>query len=239
MKDDVRQRLPRRTWISMLILLVVIPLTLFFCRKMGNRYYYLASILIIGYTMLPFLMVFERRRPQARELVLLAVLSALAVASRAAFIWLPHFKPTCAIIMIAGIAFGAESGFMVGAVAAFASNFIFGQGPWTPWQMFAFGMAGFLAGLFCRRGVLNKNRFALAGFGFLMIFLLIGPILDTCALFTMASAINAGTVGAVYLSGIPVNLVHAAAVGLTLLFFSRPMLEKLDRVRMKYGMLEG
>lgn len=231
-------RLPKRTWLSILILLILIPATLYLCFRMGNRHYYLASLLIILYTLIPFFLVFEHRRPQARELVVLAVLCALAIASRAAFVWLPNFKPICGVIMIAGVAFGPESGFLVGAVSAFGSNFIFGQGAWTPWQMFAFGLAGFLAGLFYRLRIINKNRVVLAVFGFLTIMLIVGPALDTCALFLMANELNASSAGAVYLSGLPVNLVHAGAVALTMFFFSRPMFEKLDRIRLKYGMLE-
>ena len=231
-------RLPKRTWISVLMLLVLIPATLYLCFRMGNRHYYLASLLIILYTFIPFFSVFEHRRPQACELVVLSVLCALAIASRAAFVWLPNFKPLCAIIMIAGIALGPESGFLVGAVSAFGSNFIFGQGAWTPWQMFAFGLAGFLAGLFYRLRIINKNRVVLAVFGFLIIMLIVGPALDTCALFLMANELNASSAGAVYLSGLPVNLVHASAVALTMFFFSHPMFEKLDRIRLKYGMFE-
>ena len=111
------------------------------------RLYYLVALLIIVGTMIPFFAVFERRRSQARELVVLATLSALAVAGRVAFFFLPQFKPVCAIVVIAGACFGGESGFLVGAVAGFVSNFFFGQGPYTPWQMFCFGIVGFVAGL--------------------------------------------------------------------------------------------
>ena len=92
--------------------------------------------------MLPFFLVFENRRPQAREVVVIAVMAALAVAGRAAFFMLPQFKPTAAIVIIAGVGLGAEAGFLTGALAGFVSNFFFGQGPWTPWQMFAFGIPG-------------------------------------------------------------------------------------------------
>lgn len=131
-----------------------------------GRVYYLASVLIILYTMVPFFLVFEHRKPQARELVVLAVLCAIAVASRAAFKMIDHFKPMTAIIMISGMAFGPEAGFLVGAVSGFSSNFLFGHGPWTPWQMFAFGTAGFLAGALYRLGWLSKKRLPLSLFGF-------------------------------------------------------------------------
>ena len=93
MKRNVHWNGSRRGWLTLLILLVVIPATIYLCYRAGGRVYYLASVLIILYTMVPFFLVFERRKPQARELVVLAVLCAIAVASRAAFKMIDHFKP--------------------------------------------------------------------------------------------------------------------------------------------------
>ena len=92
-----------------------------------NTHYYLVSVIGIFLAFGVFLLGFERRKPQARELVTLAVMSGIAVASRAAFIMIPFFKPMTGIIMITGMAFGGGAGFLVGAVSAFVSNFIFGQ----------------------------------------------------------------------------------------------------------------
>jgi len=225
--------LPRHAWLSLAVFFLLIPASIYLCFRAGGRSYYLASVLMILFTLVPFFLVFERRRPQARELVVIAVLCALAVASRAVFYPIPHFKPMTAIILITGVAFGPEAGFLTGALSGFASNFIFGQGPWTPWQMFAYGVA------LSRMGLLPKKRIPLSIFGFFTVMLAVGPLLDTCALFTMASELNAASAGAVYLSGIPVNLVHAAATVLTLFFFSTPLLEKLERIQVKYGMMEG
>lgn len=231
--------LPRRSWLTLVLLFVLIPAALVLCPRLGGQVWYLTSLLIIAFTLCAFFLVFESRRPQARELVVLAVLSALAVASRAAFAPLPHFKPMTAVIMITGIAFGPEAGFLTGAVSGFVSNFLFGQGPWTPWQMFAYGVGGFLAGLLARLGLLRRHRPGQAVFGFFAVVLLVGPLLDTCALFTMTGEITAASARAIYLSGVPVNLIHGAATALTLLLFANPLLEKLDRLRVKYGMLEG
>ena len=164
MKRNVHWNGSRRGWLTLLILLVVIPATIYLCYRAGGRVYYLASVLIILYTMVPFFLVFEHRKPQARELVVLAVLCAIAVASRAAFKMIDHFKPMTAIIMISGMAFGPEAGFLVGAVSGFSSNFLFGHGPWTPWQMFAFGTAGFLAGALYRLGWLEQETASVVPF---------------------------------------------------------------------------
>lgn len=233
-----RKQMTKRTLVAILLIFIAMPATLYLGWRFADRQYYITSLLIIVYTMIPFFLVFEKRKPQARELVVIAVLCVIAVASRAAFIWAPHFKPITAIIIIAGMAFGAEAGFLTGAVSGFVSNFIFGQGPWTPWQMFAFGIAGFLAGLLCRKGMLKKKRLPLCIFGGCTVMLIVGPLLDTPALFTMTSKITCESAGLIYLSGLPVNAVHATATVLTLLLFSRPMFEKLDRIKTKYGMME-
>ena len=232
---------------TLLIFLLVIPATLFFGLRLTGRAYYLTSTLVIIEIIIPFLLAFESRKPQARELVLLAVLCALAVASRAAFGFVPHFKPMLAIVMLTGIAFGPEAGFLCGAISGFASNFIFGQGPWTPWQMFAYGIGGMLAGLFALCGILKKSPRAwrdggwrdilgLTVFGFLCILLVVGPLLDTSTFFM--AGFSASSPLAVYLAGVPVNCVHGSAVALTMLLFGKPLLDRLRRIQIKYGMME-
>lgn len=116
---------------TLLIFLLIIPATLYFGLRLTGRAYYLTSTLVIIEIIIPFLLAFESRKPQARELVVIAVLSALAVAARVV-IPIPNFKAIFAIIMLSGMAFGPEAGFLVGAVSAFASNFFFGQGAYTP-----------------------------------------------------------------------------------------------------------
>ena len=108
----------------------------------------------------PFFLKFERRKPRAREMVPLAVMAALGVVGRTVFqlIPLPNFKPVSALVIITAVAFGPEAGFMTGALAAFVSNFIFGQGPWTPWQMFCWGMIGFVAGRLQKSGFFEREK---------------------------------------------------------------------------------
>lgn len=232
-------RILKRALVGIVVVFLLIPGTLLVFWHFGDRKYYLCSLLLILYSMIPFFVSFERRRPEARELVCIAVMSAIAVASRAAFIMIPHFKPMTGIVMISGMAFGPEAGFLTGALSGFVSNFIFGQGPWTPWQMFAFGIGGFLAGLLAKARVLDGvHPVRAAIFGGAAVLVIVGPILDTCTLFTMSSVINPASAGSIYLSGLPVNAVHAAATALTLLILTRPMMEKLNRIRIKYGMME-
>ena len=128
-RESVKQGKSARHWIVWLAVLIAAPATLLAAWRFGNRKYYLSSLLLIVYAMLPFFVRFEHRKPQARELVTIAVMSAVAVASRAGFIMVPFFKPLTGIVMITGMALGPEAGFLTGAVSGFVSNFIFGQGP--------------------------------------------------------------------------------------------------------------
>ena len=144
--------------------------------------------------------------------------------------------------MIAGVALGSRSGFLVGAISLLVSDFVFGQGPWTPWQMLAYGIAGFVAGFLAERGVIPrsdlsnraKTLLSLAGAAFVVV--VVGPILDTCSLFTMVSAITPESALAIYASGLPVNAVQATATAITLFILANPLLGKLERVRVKYGL---
>ena len=223
---------------SVLVIFLLIPLTLLLGTKLKGRAYYLISTLVVIEIMLPFFFRFESRRPQARELVILAVMAALAAVSRVVFAFSPYLKTITGIIMITGIAFGAEAGFLTGAVAAFASNFFFGQGPWTPWQMFAYGFGGFFAGLIFHKHKSWRKPWILAPFGFLTILLLVGPMLDSCTVFTVLTKFTKKNIMIIYGQGVPVNITHGIGAALTLFFVSRPLLSKLERLQTKYGMME-
>ena len=228
----------KKSNIAMLIVfLVLIPLTLFLGDKLPGKGYYITGVIIIAELYLPFFMMFEKRKPQARELVVLAVMIALAVIGRVA-IPIPHFKAAFAIIMLTGIAFGPEAGFIVGAITAFASNFFYGQGAYMPWQMMAYGAGGMLAGFTFIRNKIRKP-WLMAIFGFLANVLWIGPILDSSHIFIMMPEFNFASLTASLVSGFPVNVSQGISTAIMMFVFGRPLLEKLDRVKRKYGMLEN
>ena len=184
--------------ISLLIFLIVVPATLILGSRMDGRWYYLTGTLMIAELLIPFFLAFEGRKPQARELVVIAVMCALAVVARVA-IPIPSFKAIFAIIMIAGIAFGPESGFLVGAVSALASNFFYTQGPYTPWQMMAYGVGGMLAGYLFFKGHLKKKPLVMGIFGFLCVVLVVGPLLDTCTVFLAPITLTWKNISALYI----------------------------------------
>lgn len=224
-------------WATLIVLVFLIPGTLFLGTHLHGRWYYLTATLVVTEAMLPFFLLFESRKPQARELVLLAVLCALAVVSRVAVV-LPSLKPTLAVIMLVGMAMGAQSGFLCGAVTALASNFFFSQGPWTPWQMLAYGLAGLLAGLvwYGRR---QPRPWLSAVFCFLVTVTVVGPVLDLCSVFTLGGSPTKKYVLAALAAGAPHNLKNGAAGAAVMLVFSKPFLAKLNRLKIKYGLLEA
>ena len=234
-----KRKLKKRTIFATLLILLLIPLTLFVgVYYFDGRKYYFISLLILLECMLPFFLIFEGRKPQARELVLIAVLVALNVAGRAAFFMLPEFKPVVAMTILAGVAFGGETGFLVGAMTMLVSNMLFSQGPWTPWQMFSMGIIGWLAGVLYRKGVLRRGKLSLCIFGVIASTIIYGGIMNPASALMWAHTINWKIILSYYITGLPVDLVRAIATFFFLWLGAEPMLEKLDRIKTKYGLAE-
>lgn len=234
-----KQKLKKRTIVAAVLILLMIPLTLFvgIYYLAGKKYYFIALLILLE-TMLPFFLIFEGRKPQARELVIIAVICAIGVAGRAVFFMLPQFKPVMALTIIAGVAFGGETGFLVGAVTMLASNVMFSQGPWTPWQMFCMGIIGFLAGVLFRKGLLRRSRISLCVFGALSAVVIYGGIMNPASALMWAGKINWKILLTYYITGFPMDCIHAAATWIFLWFAAEPMLEKLDRIKVKYGLVQ-
>ena len=222
---------------AIMVVLLAIPLTIYIGEfYTGDRKYYFISMLIILEALLPFALMFEKGKPQARELIVLAVLCAITVAGRAAFFMLPQFKPVAALVIIAGIAFGGEAGFLVGATSAFVSDMFFGQGPWTPWQMFAFGLIGFSAGMCFRKGLLPPSATIIGIFGFVATFVIYGGIMNPANVLIFQPDPTGEMFYLAYIQGFAFDLIHAAATVFFLAVAAKPMLEKLDRIKIKYGL---
>ena len=237
--EKSKRKISKRTKIATLLILFLIPITIFIgIYYLGDKKYYFISLLIILETMIPFAFAFENRKPKARELVIISSLCAIGVAGRTAFFMLPQFKPVAAIVIISGVAFGGETGFLVGAITAFVSNFFFGQGPWTPWQMFSFGIIGFLEGIMFQKGILRKTKTDMCVFGFLVTFVIYGGIMNPASVIMWQSNININMVLSSYVMGMPFDFIHAVSTVFFLFFAAEPMLEKLERIKIKYGLIE-
>ncbi|MFC5470453.1 ECF transporter S component [Cohnella suwonensis] len=223
-------------WLIVPIAAVYIVLSYLSIQR-GNSL--LIGIVLVLLSMIPFLLRFERKERKARELMLIAVMASVATVSRIPFATLlPGFTPVTFVVIVSGVVFGAEAGWMVGATTALVSNMFLGQGPWTPWQMFAWGMAGYTAGLFAHRSPARRRRLPLALFGVAWGFLY-GWILNlTLALDQWAQTHSWAAVFGKYVTGFPFEVIHASANLFFILAFGPSWIAVLERYRRKYGLLE-
>ena len=209
------------------ILVVVVGSMIF-----RERRYYLISILVITLTLVMYFLQFEKRKPRTREVVLITVLCTVAVLGRVLFAPFPHVKPMVAIVILWGVAFGSQTGFTAGSISAFASNFMFGQGPWTPWQMMVLGMIGFVSGFLHNK---NVPIWLLCIYGFFMTFFLYGGIMNISTGLMYGDSLS--YVLTTILTGLVFDLIHAVSTMIFLAVLSKSMLRKLDRMQKKYGLL--
>ena len=140
-----------------------------------------------------------------------------------------------AIAIIAGATLGRRNGVMVGALAALTSNFFFGQGMWTPWQMFAMGLLGFFAGIIFSK---KRNTLALCIYSFLSVLVIYGGIMNISSVLTYTTDINLQTITAYIVSGIPFDLIHAVSTVIFVLITGDALLKKCCRLRVKFGLFQ-
>ena len=322
-RDEVGEKSARRrTLTAAFSIFVLMPATIAFSTLVldGSRYM-ITSLLIIVYTMVPFFMIFEKRKPKAREVVIIAMMTAITVVSHMFFHVILPVQIGTAMVIISGVALGPEAGFMVGALARFVCNFYMGQGPWSPWQMFCWGLLGFLAGLTFNK-VAVRNRYeelgeegqaaaavaleerksrafrmvmgpvmcvlfgivtayvtylivpgkdttfwgwrvyafgaagllagallqrkrmpvdslSLSMFTFLTTVIIYGGIMNMAAMFTSSGIpgndISFNTLRLLYISGLPYDLYHGITAAVCMFVVGNPMIEKLERIKIKYG----
>lgn len=321
--DSYLVKKKKKQWLSFAILVVCLPVMLAgFYGLLQGRHYLLVSLLILVLVLLCFLLTFERRKPRAREIVLLSSMTAFCVVTNEICAHTIPLHAGTTMVVISGIALGPEAGFLVGALGRLLCNFFDGQGPWTPWQMAAWGILGFLAGLVFNkvelRGRLDgqeaktlaqklslekSNSFRLVAgpliciivawlvaylwyllgghtagesfwgwrlyafggagllagclfqrkklpadavtttvFTFVFVFLLYGGIMNFAAMLlsygadTGSNEINMETLKLLYLTGAPYDAAHAGTAALCMFLFGDSMLQKLQRIQIKFGM---
>lgn len=222
----------------------------------------LLSLVVVLASLGVFFATYESSTPRLRDIMPTVVLAALAAAGRILFAPIPDFKPVSAIAIIAGVVFGRKSGFMVGALAALASNFFFGQGPWTPWQMYAWGLVGYGAGLLAaisakapkpigenglvecrgeqslrRESLVEKHAAIIYIYGFASC-LMYGFILNAWSILSFYHAQASGLAGVllVYATALPFDVTHGIATVVFLAALYVPWRRKLKRIKGKYGM---
>ena len=240
-----REKIGKKTKIIVAVCIILVPLIIWFgITYLNARSNIFIGLSIIIVAMVPFFAAVEERNPPARELLIIAVMSAIAVVGRMAFFMIPQFKPMTAVVIITGIGLGSQAGFLTGTIAAFVSNFFFGQGPWTPWQMFCLGIIGFIAGLLFYKKVPNelrdtkwrlKRKIYLCIYGGLATFFIYGIIMDLSGVISFNSSPTKEMILSVLISGVPFNIIHAASTIIFLAIMAEPIEKKLDRVIKKFG----
>lgn len=217
------------------IMLIAVPAALLLCAiyQVENTALLTIAVAIAG--LVPFFMRFEISRPRPRDIMPIVVLAAIAAAGRIIFAPFPNIKPVSAIVIVSALCFGKQSGFLTGALAALASNMFFGQGPWTPWQMYSWGLIGYLAGVFNSVGVFRKNIFVYI-YGFVSA-LIYGFILDSYYIVGFIYPVTLQSAIAGYLAGLPFSMVHAAATVVFLVPILGPWKKALERVKTKFGII--
>lgn len=183
---------------------------------------------------------FERRKVEPRELVLLAVLASIASVGRIPFASIPSVQPTTFIIMMSGYVFGAESGFIIGAVAALASNMILGQGPWTPWQMAAWGLVGLTAGML-RKTMIMTSKWGRILFGVVWGFLFgwIMNLWGILGLMQSGGPLNMKAILLYFAGSATFDAMHSLSNVIFLLAFGQIWIKVLTRFKRKYGLLDS
>lgn len=219
-----------RVWLRWLIPLVFIPLLVALgVLVFPQKRYLLVALGVAALSLLLFLCGFDRRQTGSRRLVLAAVLTALCIAGR----FIPLVKPVAAITILAGMYLGGESGFLVGSLAAVLSNFYFGQGPWTPFQMLAWGMIGLCAGWLSRP--LKKSRLWLMIYG-LLTGVAYSMVMDVWTVLWYDSGFRWELYRSALAAALPHTLMYVLGNLLFLWLLQRPIGKKLERVRVKYGL---
>ena len=229
----------KRYIVTAIMIFLAIPFTLYAgVHFFDQRKYLFISLLVILECIVPFFVIFEGRSPQARELVTISVLCAICIAGRLAFYMLPQFKPVMAIVILSGVTLGAETGFLVGAVTMFVSNIVFAQGAWTPFQMFAMGIVGFIAGIFFykknRTGVGIFEKILLALYGMVAAVIIYGGIMNPASALMAHLKLNRAILISYYVAGFPMDMVQGIATVIFLFLLSKPMIEKIERIKVKY-----
>ncbi len=193
------------------------------------EYYALVSFLMVVMALLLFLSGFERRELGTRRMILVSVMTALSVIGRL----LPLIKPITALTVLSALYLGKEAGFLVGAMSAVLSNFIMGQGPWTPFQMLAWGLIGLFAGI--AAAPLKKYRLLLYLYGILS-GAAYSMLLDVWTTVWTYKEFTLHAYAAALATALPYTVLYAVSNLLFLMIFTKPIGDKLARIKKKYGL---
>lgn len=214
--------------------LVAVPVSMAVCAVLDVEATAVLTLLVTTLAVLLMFASYEASRPTLRQLMPTVVLGSVAAVGRVLFAPIPDVKPVSAIAIVAGSVLGRRSGFMVGALAALASNVFFGQGAWTPWQMYAWGLVGYGAGLLAHSRLFERTA-GVCAYGFAAC-LGYGFILNLWSILGFFHPQTASEALAVYAAALPFDIAHGIATVAFLLILYAPWRRKIARVKAKYGL---
>ena len=230
-------------------MLIAVLATLVLCALFRVQNSGLLTALVALSSFVPFVARFELQKPNPSELMPITVLSAMAIVGRIAMAPIPNFQPVSAIVIFTGIFFGRQSGYLTGAFSALISNMVLGQGAWTPWQMYTWGMMGFLAGLLAEKGIFGDigkgiiiskrskgkiRTIVVLCYGALAT-AFYSMVLDTWYIIAFVSNVTAKTMIALYSAGLLTSIPHAISTVAILVIILKPWGRKIERIKIKYG----
>lgn len=201
-----------------------LPLLIF---DAGQKY----ALCALGLSLLSLSLFFtgyDRKNIGSRRAVICAIMIALSVAGR----FIPLFKPISALTILCAMYLGKESGFMCGSLSALISDFYFGLGPWTPFQMFAWGMIGFIGGILSV--TLKKSKIALILYGSIC-GVLFSLIMDIWSVLWYNGSLEFSLYKNAIVSALPFTVLYCVSNIVFLLIFADPISKKLERIKIKYG----
>lgn len=214
------------------IYFVIIPLLLLLTYILYKfKQYQLLSVLIAILACLPFFINFEVKKADIKLIVIIAAFTALASVSRVLFVAIPGFNPATAIIILIALVYGKEVGFLVGALTPLISNIYLLHGPWTPFQMFSWGLVGLLAGLF--QNLLKKNIIILSIFG-IFAGALFSLIMDVYTVLSYDNAFRLNRYIAMVVTSLLFTINYIISNVIFLILFSSLFLKRLERIKTKY-----
>jgi len=209
----------------------VIIVFLMFLTTRRNLQSGISLILTVGVLFMLFMcyFYFEKNDMGTKEIAIIATLSAFSAASRILFAPIPNVQPVTFLIALTGFVFGSYEGLLVGSTSAFLSNIFIGQGPWTPWQMFSWGIIGVISGLWGKRGKeVSALKFSIVCFLFGFMF---DWIMNLWSLVSFVGSVNLKSIISVYVAGITFDILHGGSSFVFSIIFYESFLKIFKRYK--------
>jgi len=221
----------KKLWVGVITAVVIIILMIFSLNKsMQNSLMLICTLGVLAILFLSYFY-FEKSKLGTKEIAIIATLSAFSAMSRIVFAPIPNVKPVTFLVALSGFVFGPYEGFLIGSTSAFLSNIFFGQGPWTPWQMFSWGIIGVVSGIWGRKGrKVSAIKFSIACFIFGFMF---DWIMNIWNIIGFVKPITMESILLTYLASLTFDIMHGASSFVFSIIFYESFLQVLQRFKLR------